>query len=222
MAGLVGLGVFALRRRPAPLAAVAAGCAVLPLLLIAVSASLHHPVWMPRYVLWGAPALFVLAAQGLGLVPSRLQLPALGAAGLILLVNLLPYYHDETKPRWDLAAAIIAADARAHDIILVNDTWAADVCEFFLAREKRSPHSFALSSDVAAASTALAAGHRVWAVAGPVGQSGGSVRASFERRLAVLGDPAAQIAAGREIVVDRFDPKPGTPLADSTRSGPSG
>jgi hypothetical protein len=192
------------------------------LLLLAVSVWLRHPIWMPRYVLWGAPALFVLAAQSLGLLPRRLQLWALAAAGLVLVLNLMPYYHDETKPRWDLAAATIVAGASTTDTVLVDGSGAAQVLGFFLAREQGARGPFAVSSDVAAAAAALAAGHRVWAVVGPVGQSGGSARARFARRLAVLGAPAARIAAGREIVVDRFDPKPGAQSAASARSGPSG
>lgn len=205
MAVLTGLGIFSLRRRPGLLATLVAGCAVLPVLLLSVSLFLRHPIWMPRYVLWSAPALFLLAAYSLELVPRRLRSPALAAAGLILLLNLAPYYQDETKPRWDLAAAAIAADAKPADLVLVKDAWTAETLRFFL---DRTPHALrpAIGTDPKKAAAALGAGRRVWAITGPVGQSGEATQADFARRLAPLGPPAAQIAAGHAVILYRFDP----------------
>jgi len=43
---------------------------------------------------------------------------ALAVAGII---NLVPYYQSETKPRWDLAAAYLAENVQPGDVVITNN-----------------------------------------------------------------------------------------------------
>ncbi|MEJ1977453.1 MAG: hypothetical protein WDN49_16490 [Acetobacteraceae bacterium] len=95
---LSGLGAAFLRRR-GPLVVLGTAFLVLPVLLFLVS--LHKSVWMPRYLLWSAAPFFILAGLGLARLPGRLQTAGLAVMGLLAMANLAPYYHDDTKPRWD-------------------------------------------------------------------------------------------------------------------------
>jgi hypothetical protein len=55
------------------------------------------------------------------------------------------------------------------------------------------------------AAAALAAGHRVWAVQGRVGQADHEDRAQFLSRIASLGPPSAVQPIGLDIVLLRFN-----------------
>ena len=100
---LAALGAWRLRRDTTVLAVLGCAAIVLPLGLFLLS--LFVPVLVPRYFAWSAGPFFVFAGAGLGRLSFPRLAPAtamLGAAGMI---NLMPYYDYETKPRWDLLAA---------------------------------------------------------------------------------------------------------------------
>lgn len=203
--GLAVLGVLFLRTRPPLFVVIAAACTVLPLLLLAIS--LRHPVWMPRYVLWSAPAFFLLVAFGLRFLPAPLRSPALALLILLAGINLLPYYRDETKPRWDLAASALKEDIRPGDLVLVRDSWRREMMELYLARTG-APPAIDWTTDVAAAMAALRAGRRVWAIDGRVGQTDHRDITVFLDRIAALGQPDLRQTEGRDIQLMRFDPTP--------------
>ena len=72
--------------------------------------SIVQPFWIPRYLLWGTGAFYVLAGVAVAALPRRL-FPIAGAAFAIAgLINLAPYYRNETKARWDRATAYLAAN----------------------------------------------------------------------------------------------------------------
>jgi uncharacterized membrane protein len=205
VAGLAVAGAVALRRQPAVLTVVAAAILVLPFSLLIFS--VVNPVWMPRYLLWSAAPFFVSAGLGVKLLPARVQWAAVVALGLLLAVNLRPYYRDETKPRWDVAGQELRAGLRLGDLVLTDDPQAISMMNLYLVRENASLPLQVWTLDVSKAEAALAAGHRVWAVQGLVGQADHETQAQFVQRIAVLGQPAATTHAGLDIVLLRFDPK---------------
>ena len=160
-------GALVLRRRGASLAVLGSAVLVLPVSLLAIS--LATPVWMPRYLLWSAAPFFVLAGLGVTLLPLKLQLPAVAALGLLLAINLLPYYQAETKPRWDLAAHELHTGLQSGDLVLVDDPQAVGMMNIYLAREGAPLPAGSWTLDVQQAAAWRAAGRRVWIVQGLVG-----------------------------------------------------
>ena len=201
------LGVGYLRRQwRGPLVVLGAAFLVMPLLLLIIS--LHRPVWMPRYLLWSAAPFFVLAGLGLARLSSRMQTVGLVAIGLLAAANLAPYYHDDTKPRWDLAAAELHTELNGEDLLLVDDPTAMSLINLYLDRLGAAtipPSQWTM--DVSAAATHLAGGGKVWAVQGRVGQADKESMEAFLNRIAVLGAPALQMKKGRDVAMLRFDPQ---------------
>jgi mannosyltransferase len=196
-------GAYALRRQRAALTVLTAAILVLPLCLLAISA--FSPVWMPRYTLWSAAPFFICAGLSITLLPRRLQAPAVAVLGLLAAANLRPYYHDETKPRWDLAAADLHADLQPGDLLLVDDPGAVHMMNLYLRRQGAHLPQTAWTQDVQQAAAARAAGRRVWAVQGRVGQADHENRAQFLTSIASLGPPNATEHVGLDILLMRFD-----------------
>jgi mannosyltransferase len=212
---LAALGAWRLRRAPTVLAALGCAALVLPLGLCLVS--LFVPVLVPRYFAWSAAPFFIFAGAGLGLL-SGARFAALAAAlGAICLINLIPYYRYETKPRWDLVATRLAATAHSGDVVLVNSYYAYSVLAVFAARAGLDQRHVKLTWLLPEAAKA-APGHDVWAVYGRSGQ-GAKKRSSgdYRRSLSLaLGGPVAVNAIGRYIVLWRFKaPKPPEPEAEA-------
>lgn len=201
VAALAAFGLWRLRRRPAVLAAVAVPALALPGAMLLLS--LVVPVLVPRYFAWSAAPFFVLAGAGLGRVSGmRFAAPAaaLAAAGAI---NLAPYYHYETKPRWDKAAALLAARAKPGDVALVNRGYSYYVFAIFAKQAGLSGRGVRIARHLAEAER-FAPGHDVWAVYGRTGQGPIVSPQDYLRSLAPLGRPAAEYAVGRYITLWRF------------------
>ena len=197
-------GAFTLRRRGAPLAVLGAATLVLPLSLLAISIA-GKPVWMPRYLLWSAAPFFIFAGLGTTLLPRRLQGPVVAVLGLLCALNLRPYYHRETKPRWDLAAFELQAGLQPGDLVLMDDPQAVGMMNIYLARTGAPLPTGVWTTDVQQAAAWLARGRRVWAVQGPVGQADRETQAQFLRRIGFLGAPDLTEQAGLDVRVMRFD-----------------
>jgi mannosyltransferase len=205
LVGVLALGgAFALRRRGAELVVLAAAVLVLPVCLLAIS--LVSPVLMPRYLLWSAAPFCVCAGLGVTLLPRHLRGAAVAVLGLLLLVNLWPYYRDETKPRWDLAGVELRAGMQPGDLVLVDDPQAISMMNIYLRRRQDPLPDPAWTVSLAKAQAALSAGRRVWAVQGLVGQADHESQAQFLTRIAGLGAPVLTEHAGLDIVLMRFDP----------------
>jgi mannosyltransferase len=196
-------GVYALRRQRAALVVIGAAILVLPLSLLAISTV--SPVWMPRYTLWSAAPFFICAGLGVTLVPRRLQAPVVAVIGLLAALNLHPYYNDETKPRWDLAAADLHTDLQPGDLLLVDDPGAVHMMNLYLRRQGAHLPQTAWTQNVQQAAAALAAGHRVWAIQGQVGQADHEDRAQFLTQITSLGEPSTEQQIGLDIVLLRFN-----------------
>lgn len=198
------MGIWHLCRKPAALTVLVIAFLGLPLTLSLIS--LIHPVLLPRYLLWSAAPFFVLAGFGIEALGRRAQNPVLAAAAVLLLLNLAPYYHTETKPRWDKAAGLLASRMAAGDTLLVSDGAAPAMLTF--ERDRRDPGSAPWLSTVHVkrAAKVLAAGHRVFAVYGPAGQGREPSKSLFFAKVAALGGTAAPINAGKEITIEQIDP----------------
>jgi hypothetical protein len=202
VAMLAGLGVYVVKRERAVMAVMLAALLVLPIALLAIS--LATPLLMPRYLLWGAAPLCVCAGVGMAAVPRRWRGAAVGVLTLLAVLNLWPYYADETKPLWNIAGQDLQAEWRPGDLLLVDDSQAVQLMSIYLSRENAALPQEVWTKDVARAVAWRAAGGRVWAVQGKVGQVDHEDQAGFLARIAGLGRPDATMAVGLDILVLRF------------------
>jgi mannosyltransferase len=202
VAALALFGAWHLRKRPERLAIIGVAFAAMPVGIALLSPI--HSFWVPRYLLWSTGPLFALTGIGVAALPARsywLVAAALIVAGI---VNLGPYYGTETKPRWDLVAAYLAAHARPDDNILVNDAPAETMLEAYGDRYHLDlPIVDGYQVEHAAAH--LNATGRVWVVFGRTGQGVSQPMESYLRKWSKLGTPADTLHFGRSIVAVRFD-----------------
>lgn len=196
-------GLLAIAKQRGVLAVLLVALLGLPLGLLAASAV--TPVLMPRYLLWSAGPYFICAGLGLTVLPVRLQWPALAAFGVLLALNLAPYYGDETKPRWDLAGQELVAGLRPGDLLLVDDPQAVRMMNLYLHRQHADLPASLWTTDLARAVSWRRSGGRVWAVQGVVGQVDHENQTQFLHRIASLGAPQFSEHAGMDILLLRFD-----------------
>ncbi len=205
----VAAAAFRLRRRPAVLATLTVSFLFLPLLFTIIS--IWRPILLPRYILWSAAPFAILAGIGASALLSgfrpRLRLSIVGAGAALLLVNMTPYYHVETKPRWDIAARMLAADVRPGDAVLLYDQGALPILKLYLPANAQAGVLNSTVDTVAQAQTALAQGRRVWAVFGHAGQNGGSQQwFKFYDKNEALGTPRQIQVAGNRIYIVLYNP----------------
>ncbi|MGC9269409.1 glycosyltransferase family 39 protein [Acidiphilium sp.] len=217
---LAGFGAWHLRRQPAPLITLVVAFLGLPVTLALVS--LIHPVLLPRYLLWSAAPFFILAGFGVEAVNRRFQAPVLALAALLLMLNLLPYYRAETKPRWDEAAAILDGRMAPGDVILVSDGAAPAMLAFERQTRNLDRVPWQTTTHVRRAGKVLAGGHKVFAVYGPAGQGKAPNQADFFAKVAALGGTSAPIMAGSEIMIEQIDPGSPGVIACSDDAGDPG
>jgi uncharacterized membrane protein len=198
-------GLLAIRRNRPVLLVLLSAVLCLPITLLAIS--VFTPMLMPRYLLWSAAPFFICAGIGFTVLPRRTQWPALAVFGLLLALNLLPYYRAETKPRWDLAGAELTAGLRQGDLLLVDDPQAVSMMNLYLHRAGADLPASLWTTDVARAAAWAQSGNRVWAVQGAVGQVDHENQTQFLQRIAVLGRPQFSEHAGMDILILRFDGK---------------
>jgi hypothetical protein len=217
VAALAALGVWRLRREPAVLAVLGGAALVAPLGMLLLSPFV--PVLVPRYFAWSAAPFFVLAGIGLGQLAGARFAAAAAALTAACAVNLLPYYHYETKPRWDLLVARLAAKAKPGDVVLVDRGYSYYVFEIFAQQAGLAQRGIGIARQIDEAKEAerLAPGHNIWAVYGRTGQGPMTSPEEYLRTLAPFGRPAAEHSIGRYIIVWRFaeptevEPAPPTP-----------
>jgi mannosyltransferase len=210
-AGLIaaaGLGAWRLRNRPGPLAALGLSFLILPISLIVIS--IWKPVLLPRYILWSAAPFAILAGIGasfaMNALPRRSRMLAFAGMAILLVVNLVPYYGAETKPRWDIAAQMLAHDVVAGDVVYLNDKGALPVLRMYLPPGTQTVVLLDADGDLKHAEQAQMQGKRVWAVFGHAGQSASKKEwPQFYARIAPLGTPAEIQMAGNRIYITLFD-----------------
>jgi 4-amino-4-deoxy-L-arabinose transferase-like glycosyltransferase len=205
----VTAAAWRLRRRPVVLALLGISFIFLPVLFIIIS--LWRPILLPRYILWSAAPFAILAGIGaaalLDACGPRLRFAAVAVAAALLLTNMAPYYHAETKPRWDIAAKLLAQDVAPGDVVYLYDTGALPILRVYLPSGTQSVVLNDSDGDLAHAKVALSQGRRVWAVFGHAGQSGGTKEMQkFYANAQVLGSPRVVQSAGKRIVIALYDP----------------
>ncbi|MGH7120350.1 MAG: hypothetical protein ACREFP_15400 [Acetobacteraceae bacterium] len=219
------VGFVALRRRPAAFLAMALAVLSLPALLFLAHPS--HPFLLPRYLLWSGAVFLIVAGVGAGSLVQqtvpRFGLLAPAGLAVLLLVNLRPYYKNETIPRWDIAATLLASSIAAGAEVLADQNGAPMMLRAYLPGGDTTLPRKRVLSDLSEAKASLREGHTVIAVHGPVGQGRATPSATFLAHVAALGVPAQKISAGKDILLVRFNPPqastPGLMQAD-VRSKP--
>ncbi|RDS80299.1 glycosyltransferase family 39 protein [Dyella psychrodurans] len=179
------------------------GVLVLPMLILTIS--LFKSMLLPRYILWSAAPFFVLAGLGAAALPRRTYV--VGATALFLLgaINLGPVYRIETKPRWDMAAATLAANVRPGDTVYTSDPNAPTMLAVLQPKSGTPIESSALvTSQLDQALVRWKQGGRVWAVNGRSALGEREDLDAFKNRIAVLGTPAVEIPQGKEITILMF------------------
>jgi mannosyltransferase len=194
-------------RSPTLRLTLAIAAIVPPLTVLLISTV--KPLWMPRYLMWSSAPFFVLVGLGVVSLPApRWRTGAAAAVVMLAAINLGPYYHAETKPRWDLAAADLMKVVEPGDMVLVPDRGPIEMMNFFLRREDQSIPTGIWTRDVFAAAAHLQEGGRVWVVAGKVGQADHTSRKSFEKIVTPLGQPVQTLHAGDLITFELYDRAP--------------
>ncbi|HEY1504251.1 MAG TPA: glycosyltransferase family 39 protein [Stellaceae bacterium] len=217
IAALAAYGAWRLRQKPHALIVIGCAACVLPLLLLLVSRV--TPVLVPRYFAWSAAPFFILVGAGIARLNAWRYAAVLTAFVPVALVNLEPYYHAETKPRWDLAAGRLAAETQPGDVVLFN-SWDA----YYVATA-----AFAKSSGLDQQNLALTwkpkdaarfePGHALWVVFGRAGQGKMERPTDYIALLSRLGRPASEEQIGRYITIWRFAAPDAVANAANTSAG---
>jgi 4-amino-4-deoxy-L-arabinose transferase-like glycosyltransferase len=196
-------GALALR---GPLRVLMLAAALAPPVLL-LAAGLVTPVFVPRYLFAGVPAVLVLAGAGAGALIDRLgafRPAALAAAAAVALaagVQLAPYYDAERKPRWDLAAEALLQLAHAEDRILFGDGLSRLTVELTLAHQRRALDPAQVLPAPEAAAEAVPGRLLVL-----IGRSGQHEPPDPGGLLALLGEPALWLEFGRQVRIAAFGP----------------
>lgn len=199
---LGGIGLYRMRERLEG-RILLLSFAALPLLLLAIS--LIQSMVLPRYILWSAAPFFILAGLGATALPRRILPVAVTVLVLLCAVNLAPVYHTETKPRWDMAAATLAANVRPGDTVFTGDPNAPTMLSVLQPKNAAPIDSTALvTPQLDLALARWKQGSRVWAVNGRSAMGEREELDAFKTRVAALGTPALQIPQGKEITILMF------------------
>lgn len=185
---------------------------VLPLLVLAIS--LFKSMLLPRYVLWSAAPFFVLTGLGIDVLPRRMLVVAAAALLVLGVVNLGPVYRIETKPRWDMAAATLAAKVRPGDTVFTADPNAPTMLSVLQPKDGLPIEASAMvTSQLDEALARWRQGSRVWAVNGRSALGQREELSDFKNRIGALGTPVVEIPQGKEITILMF---PAPDEADET------
>jgi mannosyltransferase len=202
IAMVAAYGAWRLKAKPPALIVIGCAACVLPLLLLLVSRV--TPVLVPRYFAWSAAPFFILAGAGIARLRSWRYAGALAAFVLVALINLEPYYHAETKPRWDLATARLAGETQPGDVVLFNSWDAYYIATAAFAKQTGlDQQNLALTWKPAVAAR-FEPGHALWVVFGRAGQGKMERPADYVALLSRLGRPASEEEIGRYITIWRF------------------
>ncbi|MBU6419226.1 MAG: glycosyltransferase family 39 protein [Proteobacteria bacterium] len=203
----LGAAAWGLRARPPVLVVLGIAFLFLPCLFLLIS--LRQPILLPRYLLWSTAPFAILVGVGAAVLlkdrPARAAWFAVAGAAALLLVNLAPYYHTETKPRWDLAARMLAGEVNKGDVLYFSDSWAVPVLQLYMPPGAQQRVFEDSNGNLAHAEQAIAEGKRVWVVYGHGGQSTTTAKKFFSK-VHGLGMPSLVQAAGSQITIVLYDP----------------
>ncbi|MEZ5785394.1 MAG: hypothetical protein R3D62_02645, partial [Xanthobacteraceae bacterium] len=211
------LGAWQLRSRPTSLAIIGLSGLAIPLAVFTVS--ILHPILVPRYFLLSTGPYFVLIGIGVTAFPHRLSILAATAVIAFGIANLAVYYRSETKPRWDLAAAYLAANVRIGDSVTANDHMARYVLAAYGDRYGLDRKQIqAVNPRSMEAALRDAPEGSVWVVYGRTGQGAIGSEQTYLKQWLETGLPACRRQFGRHVVVLRLDSAASDPGAARTTS----
>lgn len=201
------LGAWQLKSRPTLLAVIGLAVIAMPIAILVVS--IFHPVLVPRYLILSTGPFFVLVGIGAAALPHRLFPLATAVIVACGIANLTPYYRSETKPRWDLAAAYLAANVQHGDSVITNDHMARYVLAAYGDRYHLDRKMLSVAPHTSDTTMRYAQGGRIWLVWGRTGQGLIDTEEAYLQRWLALGSPVCKLRFGRHVVVLRFEPGAG-------------
>jgi len=212
------LGAWRLKANPTLLSVIGFAVIAMPITIMVVS--IFYAILVPRYLIWSTGPFFVLAGIGVAALPRRLF--ALAAAALAVggMANLAPYYRYETKPRWDLAAAYLAANVQPGDSVVTNDAMAQYVLGAYGDRYNLDRKILNTVSDTSDAASRYAQEQRIWVVYGRTGQGIIETEKTYLQKWLALAAPASKTRFGKHVVALRFEPAERIPQTGA--NNPSG
>jgi mannosyltransferase len=197
-------GAWQLRSRPTALAIIGLSGLAVPIAVFVIS--LFHPILVPRYFLLSTGPFFVLVGIGATELPRRLSLFATGAVLAFGIAGLVVYYRSETKPRWDLAAAYLAANVRSGDSVTANDHMARYVLAAYGDRYHLDRKQIqAINPQSIEVALRNAQEGSIWVVYGRTGQGAIGPEQTYFKKWLETRLPACRRQFGRHVVVLRLD-----------------
>ena len=197
------LGAWRPRSSPTLLAIVGLAAITTPIAILVVS--IFHPILVPRYLILGTGPFFVLVGIGAAALPHRLFPLVIAAVVIFGIANLAPYYRSETKPRWDLAAAYLAANVKRGDTVITNDHMAQYVLAAYGDRYNLDRKMLSVAPHTSDATMRNAQQGRIWLVYGRTGQGLIDTEEAYLQKWLALGSPVCKLRFGLHIVVLRFE-----------------
>lgn len=204
LVALALFGAWQLRSRPTALAIIGLCGLAIPISIFVIS--MFRPILVPRYLLLSTGPFFILVAVGATELPRRLSLFATAALIAFGIAGLAVYYRSETKPRWDLAAAYLAANVRSEDSVTGNDHMARYVLAAYGDRyglDRKQIQAIKPQSMEAALQDAQEGS--IWVVYGRTGQGAIGPEQTYFKQWLETGLPTCRRQFGRHVVVLRLD-----------------
>lgn len=210
------LGTWRLKSSPTVLATIGLTAIALPIGILVVS--IFHPILVPRYLILSTGPFFVLAGIGTADLPHRIFPLAIAVIVACGIANLAPYYRSETKPRWDLAAAYLAANVQHGDSVITNDHMAQYVLAAYGDRYHLDRKMLIVAPHTSDATMRNAQEGRIWLVWGRTGQGLIDTEETYLQRWLALGSPVCKLRFGLHVVVLRFEPAAGRQPGQTRRA----
>ena len=202
--GFAFAGGWRLCRRPAIAKVLLIATMTMPAAVAFIS--IFHPIILPRYLLWSTGPYFILVGLGVGMLPRPLRSPITIALTIGAVVSLMPYYHTETKSRWDQVAAYLQKHVQSHDGLITSGGLSRVVLEAYMTRDGRSqPTTILRYEEIGEIARKFEAGHTVWIIYGRAGQGSLEPVGEFFARWAKFGTPTEQRAFGKHILLARYN-----------------
>jgi mannosyltransferase len=203
VAVLALLGAWRLKADSASLAVIGLAFLAMPITISVMS--MFQPIWVPRYLMWSTGPFFVLAGIGATALPVRIFPLIVGVVAIGGAVSLAPYYTLETKPRWDQAAAYLAANARVGDVVVAQNSGVKFVLGSYAERFHLDAKIPILTWNPRDTARRAAEAERAWVVCGRVGQTLPESEVECRQKWSAFGIPAEQVRFGSHIRILRFD-----------------
>jgi mannosyltransferase len=197
------LGTWRLKNAPTVFGVIGLAAIAMPVTILITS--IFCPILIPRYLIWSTGPFYVLAGIAAAAMSKRAF--SLAATALVVggVVNLAPYYSYETKPRWDLAAAYLAANVRPGEIVIVNNVLVRYVLVGFGDRYHLDEKIVGTASSADITAILDAEVERIWFVYGRVGQALIDEDDAYGQKIAASGKVGLKVTFGKHIAISCMD-----------------